>query len=401
VAQEAVQPGTPNVALELLLPAPREMEIGAGHVSLGPLIQLSVPEKWRSAVDRYLWVLDEALQARKAGPVTVVKEASAAVIRLVQKDEGALPENGYELKMGGDVIELAACDPGGVFNGLATLSQLIELCGSEALEAPCGRIRDWPDVTTRAVHIDLTCQQYQVTYVQRLMRTLARYKVNTILMEYSDMFPFREHKAICRHDAFSEKELEAIRQTAEECHQEIIPFLQCAGHLEYVLTRPEYAHLSEGHGGYSYCLANEAVVPFAQSLIDEIVTQHPGLKRLHIGGDEVGPERGWPGTCQRCAKVTDFHARYLKHYARLAGHCLKRGLTPLLWTDVIAPFGLQKDTAAMAAKIREATQVLPREIVGVDWNYYSRNFLVVPVLRDAGFRAFTAPAARCSGDLFD
>jgi hypothetical protein len=37
VAQEAVQPGTPNVALELLLPAPREMEIGAGHVSLDPV----------------------------------------------------------------------------------------------------------------------------------------------------------------------------------------------------------------------------------------------------------------------------------------------------------------------------------------------------------------------------
>ena len=110
------------------------------------------------------------------------------------------------------------------------------------------------------------------------------------------MFPFREHKAICRADALSEEEIQAIGRTAEECHQEVIPFLQCAGHLEYVLTQVPYAGLSEGHGGYSYCLANEAVLPFAQSLIDEIVAQHPRVKRLHMGGDEVGP-----GTCQRCA----------------------------------------------------------------------------------------------------
>jgi hypothetical protein len=222
-------------------------------------------------------------------------------------------------------------------------------------------------------------------------------------MEYSDMFPFREHKPICRADAFSEDEIRAIRRTAQECHQEIIPFLQCAGHLEYVLTRPEYSHFSEGHGGYSYCLANESVLPFAESLINEIVAQHPGLKRLHIGGDEVGPGRGWPGTCQRCANISgaDFHARYLKHYARIAEHCLKQGIAPLLWTDVIAPFGLQREPKVMAARIREAAQVLPHEVIGVDWSYYSRDFFVAPRLRDAGFRAFTAPAARCSGDLFD
>jgi hypothetical protein len=396
VAREAVPHGMHDVTLDLLLPTPHEMEAGTGHVSLGPSIRLSVPEKWAGAVDRYLWVLNEVLQARKAGPVTVVKEASAAAIRVVQKAQGTLPENGYELKIGAGVIDLAAPDPGGVFNGLATLSQLIELCGSETLEVPCGRIRDWPELATRAVHVDMTCQQYKAAYVQRLMRTLARYKVSAILMEYSDMFPFREHKAICRADAFSEDELQAIRRTAEECHQEIIPFLQCAGHLEYLLTREPYAELSEGHGGYSYCLANEAVLPFAESLIDEIVTQHPGLKRLHVGGDEVGP-----GTCQRCVSAGDFQARYLRHYARIAEYCLKRGIAPLLWTDVIAPFGLQKEPEAMAARVREAAQVLPHEVIGVDWSYYSKDFFVAPRMLDAGFRAFTAPAARCSGDLFD
>jgi hypothetical protein len=55
----------------------------------------------------------------------------------------------------------------------------------------------------------------------------------------------------------------------------------------------------------------------------------------------------------------------------------------------------------MATRIQEAAQVLPHEVIGVDWSYYSKDFFVAPRLRDAGFRAFTAPAARCSGDLFD
>jgi len=363
VAEEAVPRETQDAMLELLLPAPQEMEAGTGRLSFGPSIRLSVPEKWAGTIGRHLWLLDEVLRARKAGPVAVTQEASAAAIRVVEAAEGRLPEDGYEMKIGAGAIEIAAPDPGGVFNGLATLSKLIELCGSETIEVPCARIRDWPELATRAVHFDMTCQQYKATYVQQLMRTLARYKVNAILMEYSDMFPFREHKPISRPEAFSEVEIQAIRRTAEECRQEIIPFLQCAGHLEYVLTRPEYSHLSEGHGGYCYCLANEAAVPFAESLIDEIAAQHPGLKRLHIGGDEVGP-----GTCQRCAAAGDFHARYLKHYARIAEHCLKRGLVPLLWTDVIAPFRLQRDPEAIATRAREAAQVLPHEVIGVDWS---------------------------------
>jgi hypothetical protein len=394
--REAVAAGTHDATLDLLLPAPHEVKAGEGHVLLGPSIRLSVPEQWRGTIGRYLWLLDEVLVARNAGTVTVVKDAPGAVIRVVHKAEGNFPENGYELKIGSGAIDLAARDSGGLFNGLATLAQLIELCPSETLAVPCARIRDWPELATRAAHIDMTCQQYKAAYVQRLMRTLARYKINALLMEYSDMFPFREHKAICRADALSEEEIRAIRRTAEECHQELIPFLQCAGHLEYVLTREPYAGLSKGHGGYSYCLANDAVLPFAESLIDEILAQHPCLKRLHVGGDEVGHQN-----CTRCVGAGDFHAMYLRHYARIAEHCRKRGVVPLMWTDIMAPFRVQHKPEVVAAMVRQAAQVLPREVVGVDWRYGGKDFHVAPRLREAGFQAFTAPAARCAGDVFD
>jgi hypothetical protein len=394
-SREAVVQGARDAAFDLLLPAPHEVEVVAGHVLLRSPIKMSVPKQWEAAAGRHLWLLNEVLQLRGARPVVIAKDAADAAIRLVGKKEGGLPENGYELKIGNGIVELAAPDAGGVFNGLATLAQLIEVSGEGAIQVPNGQIRDWPELPTRAVHIDMTCQQYKAPYVRKLMRMLARYKINAILMEYSDMFPFREHKAICRPDAFSEAEIQAIRRTAEECNQEIIPCLQCAGHLKYVLTREPYAALSKGHGGYSYCLTNEAVLPFAESLIDEIVAQHPGLKRLHVGGDEVGP-----GRCERCA-ASDFHAVYLKHYAAIAEHCRKRGVAPLMWTDIIAPFRRQSNPETLARLARQAAQVLPHEVIGVDWHYGLTEYYVAPKLRELGMQAFTAPAARSSGDFFD
>ncbi|MCC6127371.1 MAG: family 20 glycosylhydrolase [Pirellulales bacterium] len=389
---------TPTSALKLLLPAPQELQAGTGSLTLKSSIRLSVSAQFADDVGRYRWLLDEVLQARKADPVEVVKEPSAAAVRVLRATEADLPKNGYELTVGENAIELKATDSAGVFNGLATLAQLIESSGSDAIEVPRGKIRDWPELAMRAVQIDMTAQQYNAAYVQRLMRTLARYKVNAILMEYSGMFPFQKHPAISRPDAFTEEEICAIRRTADDCNQEIIPLMQCANHLQYVLAYdPVGIRLSEGHEGNCYCLANEDVLPFAQSLIDEIVARHPGLKRLHVGGDEITP-----GTCKRCAAAGDFRALYLKHYARIVDYCLKRGITPLIWTDLIAPFELRKQPRELAAKIRDAAKTLPREVVGVDWWYRSNEFLVSPLLREAGFQAITASAARSgTGELID
>ena len=146
LANAQTKPATAETAQEtawrLLLPAPHEVETGDGCVSLGPSIELDVPAKWGGTVGRYLWLLNEVLESRKAVPAKIVEGSSAAAIHVVQKAAGDLPENGYELKVGNGAIELAASDPGGVFNGLATLAQLIELCGSETIEVPCGWIRD-------------------------------------------------------------------------------------------------------------------------------------------------------------------------------------------------------------------------------------------------------------------
>ena len=423
---------THAAAWDLLLPAPHEVKAEAGRVRFGASIRLSVPDEWAGAVGQYLWLLNEVLEAREAEPVILVKRKSAAAIRVVRKPDGGLPENGYELKIGRRVIELTAASPSGVFNGLATLAQLIELGESETLELPRGQIRDWPELATRAVHIDMTTQQYKAAYVQRLMRTLARYKVNAILMEYSDMFPFRRHQGICRPDALSESDIVAIRRTAEECNQEIIPFLQCLGHLEYILHKPGCERYGKDHDQYMLCPSAEETMPFVRELIDEILEQHPRVKRLHVGGDEADPAQH--GQCPRCPEYTKQHgfsSLYVRHYSQVAQYCASRQVTPLIWSDMIL-----KHPAAITE--------LPRNMAWIVWDYSTRSdptpslvhgaamrafnklspeyrhyFGAGVGLADAekrgglvafghalgfktlGFQAFNAPAARCAGDNFD
>lgn len=284
-------------------------------------------------------------------------------------------------------------------------------------------------VPLRGVHIDLTCQQYQPHYIRNLMRTVAAYDCNAILMEYSDSFPFHRHPGISLPNAFTPQDLADIRETAESHGQEIIPFLQCLGHLEYILHKPGYTELGERHGGYMYCPRDERALPFIKGLIDEILAQHPQARRLLIGGDEVSP-----GHCAECKRYVAEHGLsqwYVDHYRQVADYCIDKGVQPLMWTDMIL-----KHPAAL--------EQLPREIGWIVWDYgtrtdptpslwhgadmnkldeldpaYVRYFsdaIGLPTARQRGgfhafghargftalgFDAYTAPAARAGGDNFD
>ena len=416
-------------AVPELLPPPQEAEWPEGTLSLPKDVDVALPESRAEQIEPLLWILDEALASRGSRRIDVREDAGDTTIRIHEAAGDKMVADSYVLEVDGEGMRIGAQDAGGVFNGLATLAQLIEQGAGDPVAIPACRIRDWPALPMRAVHIDLTCQHYTAKYVQELMRTLARYKVNAILMEYSDMFPFRKHSAIRRPDAFTEDDVRSIRDTAAACNQELIPFLQCLGHLEYVLHREEYAHYGKTHNRYMYCPSAEATMPLVRELIDEVLDQHPGIRHLHVGGDEVSTYE-----CERCLAYTKEHgfsSLYVEHYAQVADYCRDRGVTPLMWSD-------------MVLKHPEALAELPRNVSWVVWDYFATTEPAPSVchgasmdrldqikpdyrkyfgkgiglpeargrggllafghargFKDLGFDAFISPAARCSGDNFD
>lgn len=351
----------------ILVPAVQQADWRGVGAVLPDDVCLAGPEEWRAELRSCLWILDEVLEQAGRSPARVVADG-AAWIHVQQVAPMERGNEAYRLRSGPEGIEIEAADRAGVFNALATLAQLIEQASGDPRMLPGGTIDDGPALPMRAVHIDLTCQQYTAAYVQELMRKLARYKVNTILMEYSDMFPFRAHFAIRHPEAWTPEELAGVLATAEACHQQIIPFLQCLGHLEYVLHRDAYRPLGAAHNGYMYCPSTEASWPLVKGLIDEMHAAHPGIRYLHIGGDEVSAMH-----CPRCkehAAQHGFASLYARHYARVAAYCASRGVKPMMWADMVGHHP-------------EALADLPRNITWVVWDYGSTGEVVSKIWHGA------------------
>ncbi len=337
----------------VLIPPPQQIEWRTGTGLTSRQLTISSPADWAEQTERYLWLIND-LPNKPGFNATMVSDPSQATV-LIQPTSSSPGPEGYRLEISQAQARIEASDMDGVFNALATLAQLAEQCPTESAGLPPCRIVDYANLPLRAVHIDLTAQQYTPGYVRILMHELARFKINGILMEYSDSFPFRDpHAAIRRPDAFDEGDIRAILQTAADCRQEVIPLQQCLGHLDYLLYQEPYARLGKDHGAYMVCPLEEASLKLIFELIDNIADQHPALRYLHLGGDEVGPQ-GCP-KCEAYAEKHSFSSLYVNHYRRVAEHCRQRGIRPLMWSDVIL-------------HNPEALKELPSDIVWVEWDY--------------------------------
>lgn len=67
-----------------------------------------------------------------------------------------------------------------------------------------------------------------------------------MLIEYEDMFPYGGSlKSARAGNAYSRKDVVAIKQLAQDNDLEVIPLIQTFGHMELFLKLPEYRHLRE------------------------------------------------------------------------------------------------------------------------------------------------------------
>ncbi|VDK50095.1 unnamed protein product [Gongylonema pulchrum] len=83
-------------------------------------------------------------------------------------------------------------------------------------------------------------------YYKVLFGLLNALKVDAVLMEYEDMFPYANELGLLRrHNSYSVTELQSILQLASDNNLEVIPLVQTFGHLEFVLKHQKYASLRE------------------------------------------------------------------------------------------------------------------------------------------------------------
>src|SRR5262245_37316997 len=98
------------------------------------------------------------------------------------------------------------------------------------------------------VHLDLKGTMFKDSYIPQLLRDLASQKVNAVLVEYEDVFPYDGLDiAYDRKTRWSKATLKRFLAEAKKNHIEVIPLVQCLGHLEYVLGYDRYRKYAENY----------------------------------------------------------------------------------------------------------------------------------------------------------
>ena len=320
------------------------------------------------------WVEDHAKKWWKVG----VKTASAGA------PDASLGEEGYRLVTGSDGVTISAPALAGVRYALYTLRQMAEpKRGTPKLagyECPYAEIRDMPKMKFRGIHV-CCFPETRVEFIEHSIRQAAYYKMNHVVIEAwgdfrSEKFPWYGWK----DGKLTKAEILRLRTIAAEVGVTLVPQVNIFGHATLASESigrhaaldfaPEYQPLFEPDGGWNWCLSNPAA---RQMIADFVLEVHEAYGRppyFHIGCDEARKP-----TCRECASG-DYKQLVGEHIRAIAGLLRERGVTTLMWHDMLLEAGNPKWEGFVAtgdAKADELLRSLPRDIVICDW-YYGKTF---------------------------
>lgn len=292
----------------------------------------------------------------------------------------------------------------------------------------------------RGVHIDCRAQMLRFESLREIYRDLSRWGFNTVLFEYEDRFPYRGRlKKIPATDALTPRQVRELNRMAQDLGLQVIPLIQCLGHLEYVLRHATFARHAEPAADpfsqnkdvlYAICPSRREPLSLFREMADQVLELHGDARLFHMGGDEVVLSKH----CPRCGprlKKAGVSAVLMQHYATCADWLNAQRVAPILWGDLVLAHPEHLDALRGKAVIMDWdywSGQQPRNVAnvwgarGVDFHKprtwpkplgelfgsyvltedgkRARPFPYVRFLRDHGFQVIVAPAARSYGDQF-
>ena len=235
---------------------------------------------------------------------------------------------GYLLSIREENMWLSAQDARGLFYGMQTLNQWLEMPNPPALE-----ICDWPDLELRSDYLDMRGIFPKVENLISYIEEMARYKLNTLVIEYEDKLPRGRQQYCAPVDCLTREQHRQLLQVAHENYIDVIPLQQTFGHLEYVLKQPDKLHLrATPDTPGEVCPLRSGTYETVSELIDEMIEMHPRSKYIHLGCDEVW-SLGQSKECRNSGKTRQQLA--IEYINQLAERVLELGRIPIVWDDML------------------------------------------------------------------
>lgn len=192
-----------------------------------------------------------------------------------------------------------------------------------------------PAVPVRGVHLDLKGTPPTADRLVRLLELFAAARYNAVLVEWEDTFPWTVDERFRCETAYTPGDVERFCAAAGELGVEVIPLVQCLGHMETPLSVPGYERLREvAHASNVLNPLAEGARELVEKMVDDVLAVGPAPRRFHLGGDEA-----WSfGTHPDTKAYVDAHGKgalYLHHVEPILDKLNARGVRPILWHDMM------------------------------------------------------------------
>ena len=289
----------------------------------------------------FLILLFSAYAAVAQGPEMVIPKPAAVLltegnytysetpeVKVIYVKDRLAPE-AYELSVTRRGVRIRVSSPSGEFYARQTLDQMT--CGGRHKQIPCCEINDAPRFPYRGLHVDVSRHFRSVDFLKKQVDAMAMFKMNRMHLHLTDAAGWRlQIDAYPRLTSFAawrpqpawkewwagkrlyadegeegsfggyytKEQMRELVEYARERHIEVIPEIEMPSHSEEVLAAyPELGCSSQAYKDSDFCVGNEAVFEFLETVLTEVMDVFPS-KYIHIGGDEAGKQH-WK-TCPKC-----------------------------------------------------------------------------------------------------
>ena len=363
-----------------IIPTPQILEHVNGTFNFSPNSTISISDvSLNFTANEIIKSLEKAFDVH----LKIVSSRADIELKIVKNLNGIIKINSdvydqaYQLSIDENKIVIKSTTARGVFYGAMSLIQMIDKCDNNSLQ--CVNITDWPDMKVRGISDDISRGQVStLTNFKRIIKFIARYKMNTYMPYLEDMIQFEAYPTIGQfRGALSKEEIREIVDFAEKHFVEVIPVFQTLGHYDNILTQPEFVEYADFPGAASLDVTNEKTYQFLESMLKEVFELFPS-KYINIGADEsydVGH-----GNSKELVNKSSLAEVHAQHYKRVYDICKKYGKNVMMYGDILLHH-------------REILEMLPRDIIIVDWHYRATaSFNSTMILKEAGLNYIVSPA---------
>jgi hexosaminidase len=319
-----------------------------------------------------------------------VQGGSGPVVRYF-RDKIISNEDAYRLIVTSAGIEIYSSADAGAYYALQTLRDLLKIYDNVL---PLCRIEDEPVFARRGVYLD--CSRGKVpklNTLKELVTRLSHWKINELQLYIENVFTFRQHPDIGKgFSPFTPDEILSLQNHCRGHHIKLVGSLASFGHLEKILSLPQYSRLGElpalyrtvqggsGRnfpGGTTLCPVDPGSIKLISELYSEFVPLFDA-QDFNVCCDETW-ELG-KGRSKQLAERIGTGRVYLDFLLKIYDLCQKYGKRMNVWADIVL-------------KYPQLLKELPKDLVLLNWEYEQngKNIARTKEIADSGMPFMVCP----------